>query len=218
MSQENADASEDIGHMPSLSSKSRETGELQDMYRRTLAASWAAQPGVSNTSVIRSTPNALTNSLQELKADECIEDIFAGGDGWGSHIHKLDQTVPTQNRLAVNDNSGGPSDEDAGSRSTSHTNLSSLFAKKHNWSPKGKPNRSTMAGSTTPDEYSSKRESGPRDRISTVHGRASLDEQVRKTERATKGGRTGPSREIDEFDNPYREDLRSWKIGTSALA
>ena len=34
------------------------------MYRRTLAAYWASQPG-------------------EMKADECVEDIFAGGDGWG---------------------------------------------------------------------------------------------------------------------------------------
>jgi hypothetical protein len=33
------------------------------MYRRTLAASWAAQAG-------------------ELPADECIENIFAGGNGW----------------------------------------------------------------------------------------------------------------------------------------
>lgn len=47
----------------SLSSKSRDASEQQDMYRRALAASWACQPG-------------------ELPADECIEDIFAGGDGW----------------------------------------------------------------------------------------------------------------------------------------
>lgn len=33
------------------------------MYRRALAASWAAQAG-------------------DLPADQCIEDIFAGGDGW----------------------------------------------------------------------------------------------------------------------------------------
>lgn len=46
MAKEAPDLSDDAGHMPSLSSKSRETGELQDMYRRTLAASWAAQPGV----------------------------------------------------------------------------------------------------------------------------------------------------------------------------
>ena len=39
---------------------------MQDMYRRTLAAFWASQPG-------------------ELRADECIEDIFSGGDGWGKN-------------------------------------------------------------------------------------------------------------------------------------
>lgn len=50
--------------LPNLSSHNKEVGEMQDMYRRTLAAFWASQPG-------------------ELLADECIEDIFAGGDGWG---------------------------------------------------------------------------------------------------------------------------------------
>ena len=54
------------GPVPSLSATSREAGEMQDMYRRTLAAYWASQPG-------------------EMKADECIEDIFAGGDGWGKN-------------------------------------------------------------------------------------------------------------------------------------
>ncbi|ETS85006.1 hypothetical protein PFICI_03031 [Pestalotiopsis fici W106-1] len=43
--------------------KSRDASELQDMYRRALAASWNSQPG-------------------ELAADECIEDIFSGGSGW----------------------------------------------------------------------------------------------------------------------------------------
>ncbi|KAJ4412957.1 hypothetical protein N0V82_008640 [Gnomoniopsis sp. IMI 355080] len=42
----------------------RDLYEVQDMYRRALAASWACQPG-------------------ELPPDECIEDIFAGGDGFG---------------------------------------------------------------------------------------------------------------------------------------
>ncbi|KAK0655879.1 N-terminal C2 in EEIG1 and EHBP1 proteins-domain-containing protein [Cercophora newfieldiana] len=53
------------GRVPSLSNKSRDTSEVQDMYRRALAASWASQPG-------------------ELPADQCIEDIFAGGDGFRS--------------------------------------------------------------------------------------------------------------------------------------
>ena len=47
---------------------------MQDMYRRTLAAYWASQPG-------------------ELKADECIEDIFAGGDGWGKGGRPTTQAV-----------------------------------------------------------------------------------------------------------------------------
>jgi len=59
------------GRVSSLSNKSRDTSEIQDMYRRALAASWASQPG-------------------ELPADLCIEDIFSGGDGFrgttsGSH-------------------------------------------------------------------------------------------------------------------------------------
>jgi hypothetical protein len=43
--------------------KSRDAYEVQDMYRRALAASWVGQPG-------------------DMPADECIEDIFGGGDGF----------------------------------------------------------------------------------------------------------------------------------------
>ena len=74
---------------PSLSTKSREAGELQDMYRRTLAAYWSAQPG-------------------ELKADECIEDIFAGGDGWGDREKPYSQQQRV--RYDVGDSSGSGSD------------------------------------------------------------------------------------------------------------
>ena len=56
---------DDGSSMPSMSSKAQESGKLQDLYRRNLAASFAAQVG-------------------ELSADKCIEDIFNGGDGWGA--------------------------------------------------------------------------------------------------------------------------------------
>ncbi|KAJ9155308.1 N-terminal C2 in EEIG1 and EHBP1 proteins-domain-containing protein [Pleurostoma richardsiae] len=59
-----------------LSSKSRDASELQDMYRRALAASWTCQPG-------------------ELPADECIEDIFAGGDGWKGKSGSSSASTPT---------------------------------------------------------------------------------------------------------------------------
>ncbi|CAK7270106.1 hypothetical protein SEPCBS119000_003917 [Sporothrix epigloea] len=49
-----------------LSAKGHENTEIQDVYRRALAASWACQ-------------------ADELPADECIEDIFSGGDGFRTH-------------------------------------------------------------------------------------------------------------------------------------
>jgi hypothetical protein len=50
------------GNIPTITSKTRELSELQDIYRRTLAATWACQAG-------------------ELPPDKLIEDLFSGGDG-----------------------------------------------------------------------------------------------------------------------------------------
>ncbi|APA12054.1 hypothetical protein SS1G_14175 [Sclerotinia sclerotiorum 1980 UF-70] len=61
MKGENGDG-DDVGNMPQLQ-KSSDKSDLHDMYRRALAASWTASPA-------------------EMLADECVEDIFAGGDGW----------------------------------------------------------------------------------------------------------------------------------------
>ncbi|KAF5138272.1 hypothetical protein E5D57_002058 [Metarhizium anisopliae] len=58
------EAEDDTSPMPSIS-KPRDAAEVHDLYRRTLAASWSRQPN-------------------ELPADECIEDIFSGGNGWGT--------------------------------------------------------------------------------------------------------------------------------------
>jgi hypothetical protein len=51
-----------ITDMPSIS-KPRDAAEVQDLYRRALAATWCAQPG-------------------EPPADAVIENLFSGGDGW----------------------------------------------------------------------------------------------------------------------------------------
>ncbi|RMZ83074.1 hypothetical protein DV738_g1286, partial [Chaetothyriales sp. CBS 135597] len=48
--------------IPSITTKTRELTEAQDLYRRTLAATWACQHG-------------------EMAPDQLIEDLFAGGDG-----------------------------------------------------------------------------------------------------------------------------------------
>ncbi|KAL9114975.1 MAG: hypothetical protein Q9227_001218 [Pyrenula ochraceoflavens] len=61
MSAEQADP-DDAGHMPSISSKTRDFSELQDIYRRTLAATWTCRAG-------------------EMAPDRLVEDLFQGGDG-----------------------------------------------------------------------------------------------------------------------------------------
>lgn len=66
---------DDGASMPSMSSKVQESGKLQDLYRRNLAASFAAQAG-------------------ELPADKCIENIFNGGDGWGD-LHHATPSYPS---------------------------------------------------------------------------------------------------------------------------
>ncbi|KEQ73372.1 hypothetical protein M436DRAFT_46564 [Aureobasidium namibiae CBS 147.97] len=169
MSQEVAEVAEEGSNIPSLSNKSRENGELQDMYRRTLAASWVAQPG-------------------ELRADDCIKDIFAGGDGWGSHLDHVQRSQ----HLAP-----GGSDEDK--------------AKSNNLTPTHKSNRTARSKSPMRGHQRevSKESQG------TFGGRSSLHQQAIKFELESakrKSNKLGQN-EIDEFDNPWREDLRSWKIG-----
>ncbi|RFU32638.1 hypothetical protein B7463_g3705, partial [Scytalidium lignicola] len=77
----------DLGYTPSIT-KSRDASELQDIYRRSLAASWAVQRG-------------------ELPPDECIEDIFAGGDGWK---HDSDAATTITNG-AMEDSSNGSGED-----------------------------------------------------------------------------------------------------------
>lgn len=62
--------------------KGRDMSEVQDVYRRALAASWACEQG-------------------ELPADECIEDIFNGGDGFRrSTGHNSPESLsPSSNRV-----------------------------------------------------------------------------------------------------------------------
>ena len=151
--------------MPSLNTKSKEHHEYQDMYRRNLAAFWTAQPG-------------------ELKADECIEDIFAGGDGWAKNN---DPNHPTAGRTPTNDNS---------SRRRSHTpSGTSTFG--------SRPNQ--LLAPSTP----SLRPNNPPS-SSDVSGRASLEQHANNMKAEAEASQTNRSYEVDEFN--IREDLRSWRL------
>lgn len=89
----------DGNEMPSITSKTRELSEVQDLYRRTLAASWACQNG-------------------ELAPDKLIEDLFAGGDGGNLPMEPPAHRVGHAFREANRDESMGSSSSDADSRRT----------------------------------------------------------------------------------------------------
>ena len=166
---------DDLGNMPSMSSKTREIGELQDMYRRTLAASWAAQAG-------------------ELPADECIEDIFAGGDGWAK-----DQPGGTGSGVKRRGD-----DEHVESGADRRAMLG-----RH----KRKPSGFVRHAVNKVRSHELKHSDG--EDVSGMSGRAGIKQQVQSN--SEKGSPQGydhmRAREVDEFE--AREDLRSWEISAN---
>lgn len=153
--------------MNAMNIKSRENGELQDMYRRSLAASFAAQAG-------------------ELPADECIESIFAGGDGWRDK-HEANK-VPAEHEKPRRGQSG----RDYGSRRPYHrqkSSLSDIDAARH---PAGKAEAFiSRSGSST----------------NLAVGDHAVDGQYGKASTEYRRG------EVDELE--IRENLRSWTLPLS---
>jgi hypothetical protein len=156
---------DDSGADPTLNSKSRETGELQDMYRRTLAAYWSAQPG-------------------ELKADECIEDIFAGGDGWGDRAKPYSPQRGLRFAPTPGDSSASVSDNDS-----RHTRGSSQLYR---------------------ESHETLRPGDARPKSSGGRARGSLEQQTKHMQAEAERTRHRPHHEVDELS--LREDLRSWRL------
>lgn len=160
---------DDGSNVPSMSYKARESGKLQDMYRRTLAASWAAQAG-------------------ELPADKCIEDIFAGGDGWGG------------NQGA----SGVPSPRIGGSTEDDESDSDHRTVRGHKRNTSG-------SHATLKPNYRPRTSSKSDTSTGAVSGRGSIAQHVRSGQGSKTSDRR-PAHEIDEF--AAREDLRSWAISS----
>jgi hypothetical protein len=135
------------------------------MYRRTLAAYWTAQPG-------------------ELKADECIEDIFAGGDGWGDR-EKPYEYQSERVRFVSGDSSGSVSE----SETTRHGRGSGIAQRK---------SHETLRPGDVPI-------SAPK-----VRGRGSLEQQAHQMKAESERKRHRGHHEVNEFD--VRENLCSWRI------
>lgn len=145
------------------------------MYRRTLAAYWSAQPG-------------------ELKADECIEDIFAGGDGWGDREKPY---LPKRSaRFAGDDSSGSMSGgelrsilQSGGRRGGSGSRINEGMHR-------------TSHETLRPGNKASRSPNG-RGEL------GSLEQQTRQMKVEAERNRRRPHHEVDEFD--MREDLRNWR-------
>jgi hypothetical protein len=134
------------------------------MYRRTLAAYWSAQPG-------------------ELKADECIEDIFAGGDGWGDREKPYDHEKRGI-RFATADGSSSLSESES-----RHNRGGSIHRKSHETLRPGDVITSSPGG---------------------LRGRGSFEQQAHQMKVEAERKRHRPHHEVDEVD--VREDLCSWQL------
>lgn len=150
------------------------------MYRRTLAAYWSAQPG-------------------ELRADESIEDIFAGGDGWGDRDKAYEYKVRDQ--YIYGDDSGSLSDSDSRPRS------------RHTRNGSGGPRKGIDLRHQSQETLVDKghhRHHHRRASSGGVRGRGSLEQQANQMKAQVDRTRQKPSHEVDEF--VAREDLRSWTL------
>lgn len=168
---------DDLGHMPSMSSKTREIGELQDMYRRTLAASWTCQIG-------------------ELPADECIENIFAGGDGWGKHGADASPRKPPSGKSTEDSTGDAESGGETQPTPRHHRRTSSGY--KHS----GGKQRGLLRLSSTTNVSNGT--------VDNRHTRGNHSQHVTSSPTNAKGRGHGQMHEVDEFD--VREDLKSWQI------
>ncbi len=178
---------DDNGHIPSITSKTREIGELQDMYRRTLAASWACRAG-------------------ELPPQELIENLFAGGTGWRADVVEIsaadfraEQAAKEKAQSELADDSGSISD--ASSKLTARHRSAPLRPR----TPTGRHSRHSSVASVGGNDASSP--------MSTVSGRRSISQQVKESEKEKRRRRRGgfrPVEEITEFD--VRDDLKPWQI------
>lgn len=174
------------------------------MYRLTLAASWHCGKGT-------------------LAADQCIEDIFNGGDGWGN------KPAPQKENPTLHATTNGVDDsEDEGmgtatpanqhqrrhhhhhhhdrSNGAPSRNGSGASKKLHIYSGKKARQESEMPGLTTTVD----KKGNPIGGIRRATQRAlALEKPEESSEEEEERGRTYPD-EVAEWD--AREDLRAWTV------
>ncbi|KAK9443029.1 estrogen-responsive protein [Metarhizium brunneum] len=202
------EAEDDTSPMPSIS-KPRDAAEVHDLYRRTLAASWSRQPN-------------------ELPADECIEDIFSGGNGWGTKKEAHDNHNSDEGEAEPLAGTLRPSDF---RRYANHHNSHDGSQGRHSRNKSASSDRSvsTVTGGSGGNGTGGHRRGG---RFVNEDGRDARDDDLGSSRSgsmgslaptlgsSSDGGRGEPvmrrAREVDEFE--VREDLVAWKLPGSVEA
>jgi hypothetical protein len=166
--------------------KSRDHSDLQDMYRHALAASWAAQTG-------------------ELPADECIEDIFAGGDGWKDKFDPASSLPRTGKDPHEDGMSGDEQQQQRQSHSRAQSTSSSI-------------SQSTIKDAKRRGHGKERSRDIGIGRVTGIQSPQSTGTSSDDSERERQAGRDGlrSAREVDEFD--VREDLIAWRVPGKAAA
>lgn len=116
---------DDMGHVPSINAKSREVADMQDMYRRTLAASWTSRAG-------------------DLPADKLVEDLFAGSACWNNKSYN-----------SPNPSEGDPRDPFWGAEAaTRQTRSEKMLSPSWERQPKSSPRNHSPHNGKRPDTLS----------------------------------------------------------------
>ncbi|KAK5069881.1 hypothetical protein LTR64_007937 [Lithohypha guttulata] len=179
-----AETGGDPDDMPSIASKSRELSEAQDIYRRTLAASWACEKG-------------------ELPPDKLIENLFSGGDGGTVHLPPTSQMsrLGLDVGLVSRDDSSTSSDADSRrGRGNTQTGLTPDMARSGH-------RRGGSGGALSSQSSVISTVSGR----GSIEQQMKHSTSSRHTHNNHQRRRAGPGyRETTEFD--LRDDLRSWHV------
>ncbi|KIW24202.1 uncharacterized protein PV07_09930 [Cladophialophora immunda] len=174
--------------IPSITSKTRELSEAQDIYRRTLAATWACQAG-------------------EMPPDKLIENLFAGGDG-GARPHSSSSKASNQQQQLQQQIARPPSREENGSSSSDEPRRP-VTPRQQLLTPQ------VAAGG--PGHGHGHRRGSSRDSpnlqtaaAGAVSGRSSIEQQVHASQQENRRRDRPEYHEVTEFD--LRDDLRSWQV------
>lgn len=186
------------GHVPTVNSKTRELSELQDIYRRTLAATWACQAG-------------------ELPPDKLIEDLFSGGDGGcmkppqPASASRWRRDPALHARQHSRDGSDGTSSENESRRTvtpTHHTPNSTTDSEVF-----GPAHRRASRTSSVDEGSTINISAGHHSSVGGISSRGSIEQQMQQD--AGRRRTNSNYREYSEFK--LRDHLMSWSVGPNRV-